>query len=152
MGSGEGEHRPAHDHPACTANNGAINLQIILPAQLLFVTTVVTVKMSVLIFYYRVFTSRAMRLMTKLTIGLVVVWGLGNLLQVLLVCHITPQGWRLLAGVCPGVGMSTMATGVFNCATNVIISILPIYTIWSLRRVSISTKFHLSAVFLLSTM
>lgn len=119
---------------------------------MLFVSTVVTVKLSVLIFYYRVFTSRTMRLMTKLTIGLVVAWGFGNLCQVLLVCHITAQGWRLLAGECHSIGTSTIATGVFNCATNVIISILPIYTIWSLRRVSISTRFYLSAVFLLSTM
>lgn len=112
---------------------------------------IVTVKLSVLIFYCRVFTSKSMRMATKLTIALVVAWGLGNFLQTLLVCHIGPGGkWVLLNGGCSSLAPSNLATGIFNCATNLIIALLPIYTIWSLPRVSVSTRLHLCAVFLLS--
>lgn len=108
--------------------------------------------MSVLIFYCRVFTSRAMRLATKFTIVLVAAWGLGNLIQTLLVCHISDGKWTLLSGGCSSLAPSNLATGVFNCTTDVIIALLPLYTIWSLPRVSVSSRLHLSAVFLLGTM
>lgn len=93
-----------------------------------------------------------MRLATKLTIALVAIWGLGNFLQTLLVCHLSDGKWLLLNGSCPDVGSSNLATGIFNCISDLLIALLPIYTIWSLPRVSVSTRLHLSAVFLLSTM
>jgi hypothetical protein len=59
----------------------------------LFATTTLTAKLSVLSFYYRVFTSRAMRLATQFVMGFVVLWGIGSLLQVILVCHFRDGAW-----------------------------------------------------------
>lgn len=42
--------------------------------------------------------------------------------------------------------------GLFNCITNIIIMLVPLYTIWTLTKVSVSTRLGLSGVFLLSLM
>lgn len=42
--------------------------------------------------------------------------------------------------------------GLFNCITNVIIMLVPLHSIWTLKKVSVSTRLGLSAIFLLSLM
>lgn len=94
-----------------------------------------------------------MRIATKITIGLVTVWGLGNLIQTLLVCHFIDGKWNLVVfKACRSFYGSHEATGSFNFITNIIISLLPIYTIWSLGKVAVSTRLYLTAVFMSSTM
>lgn len=85
-----------------------------------------------------------MALMQRLTKGmmfLIAIWGTANLLQSLLVCRVSQ---------CRSNVPSLVSTGLFNCTTNVIINLLPLYTIWSLKTISISTRFGLTAVFLFS--
>lgn len=60
---------------------------------MLFATTTLTAKLSVLSFYYRVFTTRAMRLATQFVMGFVVLWAIGSILQVILVCHFRDGAW-----------------------------------------------------------
>lgn len=67
--------------------------QLLLPFDMLFGACTLTTKLSVLFFYSRVFTSRSMRLATIVTLVLVVLWGIGNLLQTFLVCHIIDGTW-----------------------------------------------------------
>lgn len=66
---------------------------------MLFGACTLTTKLSVLFFYSRVFTSRSMRIATKVTLVLVVLWGIGNLLQTFLVCHIIDGVWYVLLGL-----------------------------------------------------
>lgn len=66
---------------------------------MLFGACTLTMKLSVLFFYSRVFTSRSMRIATKVTLVLVVLWGIGNLLQTFLVCHIIDGVWYVLFGL-----------------------------------------------------
>lgn len=76
---------------------------------MLFGACVLTTKLSVLFFYSRVFTSRAMRIATLVTLVLVVLWGIGNLLQTFLVCHIINGTWYdFFCSVSPGVRHSTL--------------------------------------------
>lgn len=72
--------------------------QLLLPFDMLFGACTLTTKLSVLFFYSRVFTSRSMRIATKVTLVLVVLWGIGNLLQTFLVCHIIDGVWYVLLG------------------------------------------------------
>lgn len=67
--------------------------QLLLPFDMLFGACTLTTKLSVLFFYSRVFTSRSMRIATTVTLVLVVLWGIGNLLQTFLVCHIIDGSW-----------------------------------------------------------
>jgi hypothetical protein len=73
--------------------------QLLLPFDVLFGACVLTTKLSVLFFYSRVFTSRAMRIATTVTLVLVVLWGIGNLLQTFLVCHIIGGTWYDVFGL-----------------------------------------------------
>lgn len=42
--------------------------------------------------------------------------------------------------------------GLFNCITNLIIMLVPLHTVWTLKKVSVSTRLGLTSVFLLSLM
>lgn len=80
-----------------------------------------------------------------------VVLGTTNLLQSLLVCQ-THDGKLddfLTQSQCDGKTPSVVASGLFNCITNLMINFLPLYTIWSLR-VTVSTRMGLTVIFLLS--
>lgn len=93
-----------------------------------------------------------MRRWTLGAIYFMVVAGIANLLQSLLLCrmhdgilNISPDP-TCAASVR---GASFVATGLFNGLTNLAIGLLPLYTIWSLRTVSVSTRLGLTAVFML---
>jgi hypothetical protein len=80
-------------HVACRVADEMPSWQLLLPFDALFGACVLTTKLSVLFFYRRVFTGRAMRIATTVTLVLVVLWGIGNLLQTFLVCHIMDGVW-----------------------------------------------------------
>lgn len=82
---------------------------------------------------------------------LVGIWGIANLIQSLLVCRIHDGRVDFQAPAkCQDNARSYISTGLFNCTTNLVISLLPLYTIWSLRTVCISTRLGLTGVFLFS--
>lgn len=90
-----------------------------------------------------------MRHATKWMMALVGVWGVANLAQSFLVCRIHNGHLDLIVSSCNANTASLISTGIFNCLTNLIIGLLPLYTIWSLDTVSVSTRLGLTGVFLL---
>ncbi|TIC90444.1 hypothetical protein CH35J_011826 [Colletotrichum higginsianum] len=124
---------------------------LFLPFETLFATASLTTKLSVLFFYLRVFTSRPMRVATKLTLVVVLLWGIANILETLLICHIRDGAWHATSpDICRDHEAAILSTGLFNCVVNSFIMLVPLYTIWSLRKVSVSTRLGLSSVFLLN--
>lgn len=141
-----------YEYSAITGNWYFIET-LLLPFDVLFGACVLTTKLSVLFFYRRVFTSRTMRIATFVTLILVVLWGIGNLLQTFLVCHIIDGTWHATnPNFCPDLQASFISIGLFNLITNTIIMLVPLYTVWTLQKVRISTRLGLSAVFLLNLM
>lgn len=91
-----------------------------------------------------------MRRATKGMIVLVGTWGIANLLQFLLVCRVRDGHVDFTQNVqCDGSTASFVSAGIVNSATNLIIGLLPIYSIWSLKTVSVSTRAGLTVVFVL---
>ncbi|WYZ42164.1 hypothetical protein EsH8_V_001059 [Colletotrichum jinshuiense] len=134
-------------------DNWAYLDSLFLPSDTIFGFVSLTTKLSVLFFYLRVFTSRPMRIATRLTFAIVILWGIGNILQTLLVCHIKDGKWHATnPDICREHEASILSTGLFNCITNTLIMLVPLYTIWSLKKVSVSTRWGLSGVFLLNLM
>ncbi|TQN70370.1 hypothetical protein CSHISOI_05166 [Colletotrichum shisoi] len=124
---------------------------LFLPFETLFATASLTTKLSVLFFYLRVFTSRPMRMATKLTLVVVLLWGIANILETLLICHIRNGKWHATSpDICRDHEAAILSTGLFNCVVNSFVMLVPLYTIWSLRKVSVSTRLGLSSVFLLN--
>ncbi|KAI8170235.1 hypothetical protein K4K49_000179 [Colletotrichum sp. SAR 10_70] len=109
---------------------------LFLPFETIFGVVSLTTKLSVLFFYLRVFTSRPMRIATRLTFVIVILWGIGNVLQTVLVCHLTDGKWHATnKDICRDHEASILSTGLFNCISNTIIMVVPLYTIWTLRKV-----------------
>ncbi|KAL2268214.1 hypothetical protein VTJ83DRAFT_3060 [Remersonia thermophila] len=130
-----------------TLPNLQLILKLLVAYELIYATSIGTVKLSVMFFYLRVFVNRGLRLATKIFLGFVVAWSFANVLQVFLICRpfaktYTPE----LEGVCGNQIASFIAIGVFNIVTDIFIIVMPLPTVWSLK-MSTPTKLGLTAVF-----
>ncbi|KAL2884801.1 hypothetical protein HOO65_090096 [Ceratocystis lukuohia] len=104
------------------------------------------IKLSALFFYLRVFVNRSLKFATKATIWFVLLWSIGNILQVFLICRpfkaaIDPN----TPGTCGSQKASFIAIGCFNAVTDLMILVLPIHTVWSLKA-RLGMKVALTAV------
>ncbi|KAK4124292.1 hypothetical protein N657DRAFT_680304 [Parathielavia appendiculata] len=123
-------------------------LKMLVAYELIFSTTISTIKISVLIFYLRVFVNRSLRIATKATLVFVMLWSVGNTLQVFLICRPFAKTYSLtVEGVCGDQIASFIAIGAFNIITDLIILTLPLPTVWSLK-MSTPAKLGLTGVFL----
>lgn len=107
-------------------------------------------KCSVLSFYLRVFTLQGMRRATKITLGVVIAWGITFVIHMLLVCRPIQAYWDLaLAATACGDQIRMYAILIAsNMITDIIIVILPMYTIWHLQ-MKIAEKLALTCCFAL---
>jgi hypothetical protein len=131
-----------------TMPNLPIILRLLVSYELIYATSISTIKLSILLFYLRVFVNRGLRRATMAAIIFVSVWSVGNILQVFLICRpfaktYTPQ----LDGTCGDQVASFIAIGSFNIITDVIILTLPLPTVWALK-MSTPAKLGLTGVFL----
>ncbi|OIW30687.1 hypothetical protein CONLIGDRAFT_713264 [Coniochaeta ligniaria NRRL 30616] len=124
-------------------------LKMLVAYEFIFATCISTIKMSVMFFYLRVFVNDGLRLATKLVIGFVLLWSVGNILQVFLICRPFAATYDpTIKGKCGSQVVSFIAIGAFNVITDAIILTLPIPTIWGLK-MSSSARLGLSAVFMI---
>lgn len=122
------------DYPtASTQPNLTSILKMLIANELLYTTSITTVKLSVLFFYLRVFVNKGLRLAVKLTMGFIMLWTLGNVLQVFLICRPFAATYGAVKGKCGNQVASYIAIGCFNVVTDLIVLTLPIPTVWSLQ-------------------
>ena len=123
-------------------------LKMLVAYELIYATSISTIKISVLLFYLRVFVNRGLRTATKIALGLVGLWTIGNILQVFLICRPFEKAYSLTAeGTCGNQVASFIAIGAFNIVTDIIILALPLPTVWALK-MSTPAKFGLTGIFL----
>lgn len=123
-------------------------LKMLVAYELIYATSISTIKISVLLFYLRVFVNRGLRTATKVALGLVGLWSIGNILQVFLICRPFEKTYSLTAeGSCGNQVASFIAIGAFNIVTDIIILTLPLPTVWALK-MSTPAKFGLTGIFL----
>lgn len=122
-------------------------LQLTFVMQVIYVTLLAAVKVSVLCFYIRVFVGPFMQRSSKATLGFVAAWWLAYICSCVFLC--TP-----ISGQWTGVGkcgayipmiQSLIAT---NAIGDAIIMILPLYSVWSLKMRN-TEKMAVSACFLI---
>ncbi|PHH55062.1 hypothetical protein CFIMG_001358RA [Ceratocystis fimbriata CBS 114723] len=119
---------------------------LLIVYELIFATSTLCIKLSALFFYLRVFVNRSLKFATKATIWFVLLWSIGNILQVFLICRpfkaaIDPN----TPGTCGSQKASFIAIGCFNAVTDLMILVLPIHTVWSLKA-RLGMKVALTAV------
>ncbi|KAK4038797.1 hypothetical protein C8A01DRAFT_17137 [Parachaetomium inaequale] len=123
-------------------------LKMLVAYELIYATSISTIKLSVMFFYLRVFVNRGLRMATKAALIFVSLWSVGNILQVFLICRPFVKTYSLTAeGVCGDQVASFIAIGAFNIISDVIILTLPLPTVWSLK-ISTPAKLGLTGVFL----
>ncbi|KAK3305421.1 uncharacterized protein B0T15DRAFT_493589 [Chaetomium strumarium] len=124
-------------------------LKFLVAYELIYSTAISTIKFSVLVFYLRVFVNDRMRLYTKLALGFVGTWSVGNLLQVFLICRPFRRTYDpTVDGTCGNQIASFIAIGAFNIISDVMILTLPLPTVWSLKMAT-PAKLGLTGVFLI---
>ncbi|KAK4201726.1 hypothetical protein QBC40DRAFT_323675 [Triangularia verruculosa] len=125
-------------------------LKMLVSYELIYATGISTIKLSVLVFYLRVFVNKTMRTATKGVIIFVCLWSVGNILQVFLICRPFAAIYTLElmpTAKCGDQVGSFIAIGAFNIITDVMILTLPIPTVWTLKTTR-GKKIALTAVFL----
>ncbi|GAB1317360.1 hypothetical protein MFIFM68171_07570 [Madurella fahalii] len=124
-------------------------LRMLVSYELIYVVSISTVKLSVMIFYLRVFVNNGLRMATKIALAFVCLWSIGNLLQVFLLCRPFARSYDpTIPGECGDQVASFIAIGAFNIITDIVILALPLPTVWSLKMTT-ATKLGLTGVFLI---
>ncbi|KAK3904713.1 hypothetical protein C8A05DRAFT_13457 [Staphylotrichum tortipilum] len=123
-------------------------LKMLVSYELIYATSISTIKTSILFFYLRVFVNRGLGMATKIALAFVLTWSVGNILQVFLICRPFAKTYSLtVEGTCGNQVASFIAIGAFNIITDVIILSLPLPTVWSLK-MSTPAKLGLTGIFL----
>ncbi|KAB5571717.1 hypothetical protein GE09DRAFT_1053967 [Coniochaeta sp. 2T2.1] len=137
-------------------------LKMLVAYEPVFACCISTIKMSVMFFYLRVFVNSGLRLAVKLVMAFVLLWSVGNVLQVFLICrpfaatydptievletplfHLQHEG-----AVCGNQVGTFIAIGAFNITTDAVILTLPVPTIWRLK-MSGSARLGISVVLMI---
>lgn len=115
----------------------------------LYLTAVALPKISVLCLYLRLFTNRTARLTCYILIGVIIANWIAFLLASTFQCSPVVYQWdkSVADGKCFNVGALYKASSAPNIATDVVILILPIPTVWLLKASRIR-KLGLMLVFL----
>lgn len=123
-------------------------LKMLVSYELIYVVCISTVKLSVLVFYLRVFVNKGLRMATKIALTFVCLWSIGNLLQVFLLCRPFARSYDpTVPGECGDQVASFIAIGAFNIISDIVILGLPLPTVWSLKMTT-AAKLGLTGVFL----
>ncbi|MCJ1393649.1 hypothetical protein MMC18_006525 [Xylographa bjoerkii] len=91
--------------------------------------------MSILLFYVRIFNVPAFKLVAKVLMVLVALWGLSVILCAFLLCRPFAFNWdqTIPGGSCGNQILSYIITGAFNIVTDFIILALPMPMVWKLQ-------------------
>ncbi|KAH9867613.1 hypothetical protein IAQ61_008207 [Plenodomus lingam] len=109
----------------------------------------VSVKLGILAFYYRVFVHPVFRRIVLALAALVLAWGIGITVTLCLACRPLPAYWDIsIPGECLKMVTFTYFTNIFNLITDVFIFLLPVPMIWHLQ-LQTKKKLMLSLIFCL---
>ena len=130
-------------------NAAADSVQLFLASQLMYFVTSCCVKMSIILFYRRVFPVRRFRLVADVSIGLVIAWGLATVLAAVLQCRPLHALWdKSINGHCDDDLKYVVGVQGANIGLDFLILFLPMPMVWGLHRPR-QEKIALFLVFLL---
>ncbi|KAF2969065.1 hypothetical protein GQX73_g4493 [Xylaria multiplex] len=131
-----------------------IFLQTEFATQLLSVLSLVCTKLSIVLFYRRIFRGKAFSIASLILLVLISGWGISFFFATLLECIPIPQVWKTLYGTpehdkyCYQYVSMFKATAISNMIVDVAILSVPIPIVWNLK-VSTKQKLAISGIFLL---
>lgn len=126
--------------------------QCLFAYELIYASTIVTIKFSVLAFYRRVFATPDFRLISSAVAGLVAAWWIAVVLVSIFSCKPIYGFWdKTVHPDCINSKTFFIGNAVPNIATDIIILVLPIRMIWRLNTTR-PQKISLSIIFLLGSL
>lgn len=125
--------------------------QIVVSIQTLYIISLCTIKLSILLFYDRIFgiPKPTFRYILMAMGGVVIAYGVAGMLGTVVQCIPQSNLWKPPSNnppVCIHVGLLVVTVGVINIVTDITILSLPIPLVWSLQ-MSKSHRWQLVAVF-----
>lgn len=122
--------------------------------QIIYTLALPTIKVSIVIFYTRIFETPTFKLWAKIIGGFTLLYGVVYLITDIFVCSPPSYYWNQVVGAegtCFDYNKWSMSGAIVNILTDAMILALPIPMIWKLR-VSTNQKFALCGVFLLGSL
>ncbi|OCK85738.1 hypothetical protein K432DRAFT_286131 [Lepidopterella palustris CBS 459.81] len=107
----------------------------LIAVQILWCTSLMFTKVSILLFYTRIFSIASFRLAARVTAVVVVLWCISVILCSFLLCRPFAFNWdqTIPGGHCGNQILSYELTGTFNICTDVMVLCLPLPVIWNLQ-------------------
>ena len=100
----------------------------------LWASALSAVKLSLLLFYVRIFSIRKFRIAAYAVIPLVLGWWLSVFLEELLLCRPLAYNWdKKLDGSCGNLSAAYLAAGILNLLTDISVLVLPIPMVLNLH-------------------
>jgi hypothetical protein len=125
-------------------------LQNLIPNILLWASSLTAIKISILLFYTRIFSVRRFIITAYAIMVIVVSWWASVVLEEFLLCRPLAFNWdrTIKGGVCSDIMAAYIAAGVINLCTDLMVLILPVPIILGLM-LPVRTKIALTCTFCL---
>ncbi|RDW77905.1 hypothetical protein BP5796_05757 [Coleophoma crateriformis] len=121
--------------------------KVFLSSELLYLAVLVFTKISILLFYLRVFTRTWFRTSVKLMIAFVALWGVAFILVAIFQCRPIHGAWdKTVPAVCINVQSLAYSAAAIGIAQDLLILILPLPELQSLQ-MRLEKKVHTLALF-----
>ncbi|CAG8951371.1 hypothetical protein HYFRA_00007283 [Hymenoscyphus fraxineus] len=123
-------------------------VKILLAIRVTHTVTVSLVKISICLFYTRIFFTNAFAVASRTAIGIILTWMTATIMTFFLICAPLPFYWdhTIVGGKCGNQRAAFTTIGTVDLITDIIVFILPIPMIWRLQ-ISKDNKVALSGVF-----
>lgn len=124
-----------------------IKSQDLVAIQMLWATSLMFIKLSILCFYIRIFNVKPFVIASTAVACLVVLWALSVILCGFLLCRPFEYNWdQSIDGSCGDQIKSYIITGALNIVTDALVLGLPLPMIWKLK-VNLRSKIALTGIF-----
>lgn len=122
--------------------------KILIAEQCLYAVALGAIKISICVFYNRIFDVRSFYIASWTTIAVIITWALAAILYAVLACRPLALFWDpAVRGTCvPNKVAPLIVIGALEVVVDIAILILPLPLLWKLR-VSLADKFALCCIF-----
>ncbi|KAJ5799070.1 uncharacterized protein N7518_001138 [Penicillium psychrosexuale] len=108
--------------------------KLLLIFEIMYVTTVATTKISILLMYCRIFPTREIRIASLVLGGMTLSWLVAIILVSVFQCNPIPRAWDTrIPGKCINLKGMFIGNAVPNIVTDILILSLPVKVVWGLH-------------------
>jgi hypothetical protein len=131
------------------SRNQATSAKVFMAAATLYVPTISTTKISILLFYRRLFPHQRFRQLVWFLVVFTAAYMVAMSLATLLECTPVDYAWNpMLDGQCVNINKMTLVGGAINVATDFVVLLMPMPLVLGLR-ISLRRRLQVVAIFFL---